>query len=677
MTERQPYRITGLGKGTQLFDRLPIETLQKERPLQFSLFILAFLSIQCHDGKNLHPLDANVWSVEVPDAISFQRIAGIHGKPYEKFVGDTQQLSSSSYDPNDPKDIKPIPSRFGGYCNHGAVSFPTWHRPYVMLIEQSIGETALRIANQIAALYPSEGDEWLKAANELRFPYWDWAEIEVATTGVPSVLICKEVEITVNGGATSPVPNPLSTYVFSEIPPDFEDEYNSDTNATAYFSTWGQTYRHAASSPQGGSNVEELQDTIKKNAADVRNKVARLFTFTSDEDSSKVWDEFSNHTSQSLGGAVPARGSLESVHDSLHDFIGGNGHMGYPDYAGFDPIFYLHHANVDRLLALWEWCYKDYWMGDGYHSESETKLFPWTQDRGTYYQVYNEQILPSGASGGLAPFRNGNGDYWTSEETRFLGQNEVPNLPKGYSYPLIAGVKVDHSAGPAERIRARKSIAKYYGYDPEQPDLRKTPYSQFPEPTLSRGEALPSHHRFLPHYRDFTVLVQLQEHAFNRSYNLQLYYKGTTPPEYIGSVSVFARPDRSPCKGCAIRREASTVVRGIIPIPTDLVRRLLEGNKFDEEHAGRIIKEGLIAKLVDSSGTELAASGGEDLLSGPGGPDQARRTPRHISPYEIALLSSAIAHHETDSAEPVVPIAWKHHGEVFPSGWHMSGLPEA
>ena len=41
-------------------------------------------------------------------------------------------------------------------------------------------------------------------------------------------------------------------------------------------------------------------------------------------------------------------------------------------------------------------------------------------------QVYNEQILPSGARGRLFPFRIENGDYWMSEQTRFLDADSYP-----------------------------------------------------------------------------------------------------------------------------------------------------------------------------------------------------------------------------------------------------------
>ncbi len=43
---------------------------------------------------------------------------------------------------------------------------------------------------------------------------------------------------------------------------------------------------------------------------------------------------------------------LNGVHGSVHVRVGGN--MSSVAGAGFDPIFYLHHANVDRLWANWQ-----------------------------------------------------------------------------------------------------------------------------------------------------------------------------------------------------------------------------------------------------------------------------------------------------------------------------------
>lgn len=36
-------------------------------------------------------------------------------------------------------------------------------------------------------------------------------------------------------------------------------------------------------------------------------------------------------------------GSLEDVHNEIHDRVGGNGHMASLEVSAFDPFFWLHH----------------------------------------------------------------------------------------------------------------------------------------------------------------------------------------------------------------------------------------------------------------------------------------------------------------------------------------------
>ena len=63
--------------------------------------------------------------------------------------------------------------------------------------------------------------------------------------------------------------------------------------------------------------------------------------------------------SMGFGGPVTAfhhsagsHGALETQpHDLVHDDVGG--FMGDPDTAGYDPIFWLHHTNIDRVWEIW------------------------------------------------------------------------------------------------------------------------------------------------------------------------------------------------------------------------------------------------------------------------------------------------------------------------------------
>jgi tyrosinase len=49
-----------------------------------------------------------------------------------------------------------------------------------------------------------------------------------------------------------------------------------------------------------------------------------------------------------------ARGSLEGTpHGWVHGIVGGRGLMSRFETAGLDPIFWLHHSNIDRLWDVW------------------------------------------------------------------------------------------------------------------------------------------------------------------------------------------------------------------------------------------------------------------------------------------------------------------------------------
>ena len=51
-------------------------------------------------------------------------------------------------------------------------------------------------------------------------------------------------------------------------------------------------------------------------------------------------------------GSDGPNGQLESVpHNQVHGYVGG--FMGSFDTAGLDPIFWLHHANIDRIWQIW------------------------------------------------------------------------------------------------------------------------------------------------------------------------------------------------------------------------------------------------------------------------------------------------------------------------------------
>jgi len=64
------------------------------------------------------------------------------------------------------------------YCHHTSTLFPTWHRVEMWHFEQQL----IRTARTIAASFvnPSERAIYLRVAEMLRLPYWDWANTYLA-----------------------------------------------------------------------------------------------------------------------------------------------------------------------------------------------------------------------------------------------------------------------------------------------------------------------------------------------------------------------------------------------------------------------------------------------------------------------------------------------------------------
>jgi tyrosinase len=57
-------------------------------------------------------------------------------------------------------------------------------------------------------------------------------------------------------------------------------------------------------------------------------------------------------TAVTLPSYTDMQDQLESGHDGLHGWVGGS--MGSVTTAAFDPVFWFHHSNVDRLWAIWQ-----------------------------------------------------------------------------------------------------------------------------------------------------------------------------------------------------------------------------------------------------------------------------------------------------------------------------------
>lgn len=306
-----------------------------------------------YESGNKKPLEdlMRAWKgiKELPptDKRSFFNLGGYHGEP---FIGPG--ATSSTY--------------WGGYCNHGNVLFPTWHRVYVFQLEKAL-----------QSIVP-----------DVMMPYWDETSEETLKNGVPWSLTNEKFEL--DG---KEIDNPLRSFTF---PVKVDDSVKGDDSLytkpegyeTVRYPLSGLvgtpeaaclTKVHNAKFPNHKENVELLNKNVK---AWLKGKGV------SPEDPNPTKDgvywqyvtclkapnytAFSNTTSAAAwngdnkGSTVVA---LESPHNDIHLAVGGfdvpnegefgqvpgaNGDMGENNTAALDPIFFFHHCNVDRVFWLWQ-----------------------------------------------------------------------------------------------------------------------------------------------------------------------------------------------------------------------------------------------------------------------------------------------------------------------------------
>jgi tyrosinase len=94
-------------------------------------------------------------------------------------------------------------------------------------------------------------------------------------------------------------------------------------------------------------------------------------------------------TSQFGGGRTAvaqfsnSTGELEAQpHNVVHDAVGGNGGlMADPDAAAADPIFWVHHANIDRLWFIWS--------GPRHPNPTDPR---WTAQTFTFFDAHGQRV---------------------------------------------------------------------------------------------------------------------------------------------------------------------------------------------------------------------------------------------------------------------------------------------
>src|SRR6266480_3220044 len=261
----------------------------------------------------------------------------------------------------------------------------------------------MQVANQFPA--GALQDTYRAAASTLRIPYWDWAMSPPSgQNSLPDSVAQPTITVTTPNG-TQTIDNPLYAYTFHPMEPGIHWQQ---------FLQWPQTLRWPSTKQADATTqVDLLLSTLNNQQPSWSQRIYNLFVL----DSKYNFMDFSNELFNPDSSSSQVD-SIESVHNSIHTEIGGPnlGHMAIIDVSSFDPIFWMHHAMVDRCFALWQVTYP------------QTYVEPYAQSVPSYwYDV--DQVLDETSN--LLPFHSdAYGNFWTSDSVRNL-------TTFSYTYPEL------------------------------------------------------------------------------------------------------------------------------------------------------------------------------------------------------------------------------------------------
>lgn len=321
------------------------------------------------DLKDKYPDKFGIFIValkNLEDSDDWYRISGIHGNTFKP--NDPDVLC-----PTDPKIVTLIAGTGEPfYCAHSVEPFISWHVPYIHEFELLLNKYNTSVNKDYITL-----------------PYFD------ITQDSYDYSFMNEPEITVLfDGQNITIRNSL---------------------ASAYYYVNGiktPIQRNGYLNPTTQIEINKI-NTIRRQLYNTLH--------------AKTYEEFSsNIVSFTRTNYAKKYTPLETPHNSIHDILGGDGgNMSDISISAFDPIFWLHHCNMDRFFYNWLF--------------NATDKFKNTLN---YLQISNTSLESK-----LAPFYNDNvysDNYqnynygWTNNTLTFISLKDILNFEKfPYTYDSI------------------------------------------------------------------------------------------------------------------------------------------------------------------------------------------------------------------------------------------------
>ncbi len=227
-----------------------------------------------------------------------------------------------------------------GDVAHDNVTFLHWHRAFIRLFEIELQKAD--VALQTAADANFDPDD------AISLPWWNYTVLNGSRPGRASGRIWRNSFMGPNGSgadlhvASGPFAGAANWEIQERNPPDLTSPLVGHVTTAA---PGNALRRDHAQSGQRLPSRAQISRTLRRPEFD-NNDYLSIAPDPPDDDSFRGVIE----------GFVPVPATPASaqsqMHNGTHVWVGGQ--MGRVPTAPNDPVFWLHHANIDRLWAIWQ-----------------------------------------------------------------------------------------------------------------------------------------------------------------------------------------------------------------------------------------------------------------------------------------------------------------------------------
>ncbi|KAF2024335.1 hypothetical protein EK21DRAFT_117885 [Setomelanomma holmii] len=331
--------------------------------------------------------------------------------------------------------------------------------------------------------------------------------------------------------------------------------------------------------------------------------------------------------------AIPTE-SIEGWHNAIHVMVGQarwkeyRGHMGNPAYAAFDPIFWMHHNHIDRMLSLYQALYPD----NVQQSLASGELIPFAKDAKTRQCFTSADDLiknywsPGVAVPGIEASKPGEVSenvkkyltetyYWATDKD-FKGPIPLPNWLKDVKNlsEAISGRQIKQRSDPRVNFTSISSKSASSKLQPLWPEEDSVSTQQVLETVSAINLSLPNTAMIVPDtlaaksksesvQQIWDAHIKVRKFVFDGSFSVHVFIgwvkddqteRFFTKKNEVGFMGIFASPEAQSegCQSCQKNRAADVFDESVIPLITYLTD-YLESNP---KSAG-LIAEGTLRTL--------------------------------------------------------------------------------